>query len=237
MSRNLIAVFFYNNKNTVRSVLSGLKRLDEKNCTFLLINDASIDNTLFEIHKYKNNITNCVFINNRVNKGFGINYKFSIEYSIKNKFDKLIFFHGDNQYPLNKINLLINKLNKHDLCYGSRFLNVKSVKNNMPKSRYIANQLLTYYLNFLFKKKATEYFSGFRGLKVKSLININLKKISNFYDIEQQVHFIFIKKKKRIAEFSIPTRYYAKSSSIPPFKYCLKIIITALYFAFFFKNY
>jgi glycosyltransferase involved in cell wall biosynthesis len=233
MPKNLIAVFFYNNKKTVGSVLLGLKKLDLKNTYFLLINDASIDNTLFEIHKYKKKIKNSIFINNSINRGFARNYKFSIKYAIKNSFDKLVFFHGDKQYPLNKINLLINKLNHYDLCYGSRFLNRDSVKQNMPRLRYFANKFLTYYLNFLFKAKVTEYFSGFRGFKVESLLNINLKKFSNFYEIEQQIHFYFIKKKKNISEFSIPTRYYTKHSSIPPFKYCLRIIVTGLFFALF----
>ena len=129
--------------------------------------------------------------------------------------------------------MLINKLDNSDLCYGSRFLNIKSVNENMPKMRYFGNRILTYYLNFLFKQKVTEYFSGFRGFKVESLKIIKLKNFSNFYDIEQQIHLYFIKKKKRIREISIPTVYWTKNSTLPPLKYCVKIILTGLYYLFF----
>jgi hypothetical protein len=233
MKKNLVAIFFYNNEKKVKDVLLGLSKLDLKNTTFLLINDNSLDATLSKIIFFKKNLKKTVFVNNITNKGFASNYKFSINYAIKKKFYKLIFFHGDNQYPINKINLLINKLDNSDLCYGSRFLNIKSVNENMPKMRYFGNRILTYYLNFLFKQKVTEYFSGFRGFKVESLKIIKLKNFSNFYDIEQQIHLYFIKKKKRIREISIPTVYWTKNSTLPPLKYCVKIILTGLYYLFF----
>ena len=49
---------------------------------------------------------------NKTNQGFGLNYKFSISFA-KNNYKNIIFLHGDNQYPAEKINLIENVLNYH----------------------------------------------------------------------------------------------------------------------------
>ena len=61
----------------------------------------------------------------------------------------------------------------------------------------------------------------------------NLHKLSNSYPIEQQVHYIFIKKRLKISEFPIPTVYDGQISRIPPVRYVLTIIFSALYYLIF----
>lgn len=64
----------------------------------------------------------------------------------------------------------------------------------MPFLRFITNILLTKFINLLLRNNASEYFSGLRGMKVEKLKEINLKKLANNWIIEQEIHFIFIKK-------------------------------------------
>ncbi|MDC3174114.1 hypothetical protein OA949_02535, partial [Candidatus Pelagibacter sp.] len=177
---------------------------------------------------------NCKIIKNKINQGFGLNYKFSINYARKSKYKFIIFLHGDNQYPAEKINVIEKKLENSSLCYGSRRLNKSSMFRNMPLSRYVANVILTFFINLIFNNKATEYFSGFRGINLKFLKNINLKKFSNNWVIEQQVHFAFIKKKYKISEISIKTKYEKNQiSMIPPFTYVLSVIKSIIIFSLF----
>ena len=232
MSRVLIVIFCYNVEENIRFILKKIKKnkLNNKR-DILFIDDSSTDKTNKILKSYK--ITNSKIIKNRHNQGFGLNYKFSIKYAIKKKYKKLIFLHGDNQYPANKIPDVDKKLDISSLCYGSRKLNVKSMKKNMPKMRLIANIILTFFINFMLRNNATEYFSGFRGIRVEKLKEIKLNNFANKWIIEQQIHFYFINKKKKITEIQIPTVYNeTQESKIPPFSYVFSVIINTIKFAF-----
>ena len=99
--------------------------------------------------------------------------------------------------------------------------------------RLIANLFLTFLINILLKSNATEFFSGFRGLKVEKLTKLNLNKFSDKWIIEQQIHFEFIKKNLRISEISIPTVYEDnQKSEIPPIRYVFSVIYNVLKYSF-----
>ena len=228
MKKTIVIIFCYNVEDHIPAILKEIKLLKlNKNKDFLFIDDNSTDKTNLIINDY--NLQNSKIIFNKKNKGFGLNYKFSILYAIKKKYKKLIFLHGDNQYPVKKIQLIDNELNNVSLSYGSRRLNISSMKKNMPTLRLIANIILTSFINFMLKNKSTEYFSGFRGLRVDELKKLNLNKFSNTWIIEQQIHFDFIKKKKLISEIAIPTVYKkSQISKIPPFKYVFSVILNTI---------
>ena len=85
----------------------------------------------------------------------------------------------------------------------------------------------------MLKNQATEYFSGFRGLRVDKLKKINLKKFSNKWIIEQQIHFEFINKNYLISEISIPTVYKNNQiSKLPPFNYVFSVLTSTFRFSF-----
>lgn len=231
----LICIFSYNVDKYVERVFYKLKKFKHLNKTILFINDCSTDNTrnvLKEIKK-NNKKLDIKIINNKKNFGYGGNYKIAIKFSLKNKFDKLIFLHGDDQYPANKIDKLVNYLEKSDLAFGSRMTNIKSSRKNMPLIKIIVNSVLTKFINVLFRVNYSEYFSGFRGFNTDKLKNINLKNLSESYPIEQEIHYIFIKKKYKISEFPIPTVYEDQISRIPPIRYVITVISNAIYYSLF----
>jgi dolichol-phosphate mannosyltransferase len=232
MNDTLVVVFCYNVEKNIKNLIIKLKKnkIDLKR-DILFIDDCSTDKTNKILNSYK--INNSIIIKNKKNQGFGLNYKFSIKYSIKNKYKKVIFLHGDNQYPANKVPLLDSLLEKVSLCYGSRRLNFKIMMKNMPKLRLFANLILTIFINFILRNSASEYFSGFRGFRVNKLKKINLKNFDDKWVIEQQIHFYFIKKKYSISEFSIPTIYKKNQiSNIPAFYYVLSVLINAFKFSY-----
>ena len=173
-------------------------------------------------------------ISNKINQGFGKNYKFAINFAEKNHYQKIIFLHGDNQYPCNKVDIIKKELNYFSLSYGSRRINIKNMFKNMPLPRFIANVILTYVINIFLRNNATEYFSGFRGIKINSLKKINYKKLSDNWIIEQQIHFEFIKKGFKISEIAINTIYEkSQKSMVPPFNYVLDVIKNMIKYALF----
>ncbi len=231
--KSLVVIFCYNVEENILKIIEKIKKLQlNKNFDFLFLEDKSKDSTL-EILK-KNNLKNCKIIENKTNQGFGLNYKYSIKYAKKHNYKHIIFLHGDNQYPAEKIKLIDKKLENSSLCFGSRSLNKSSMIKNMPLMRYIANVILTYLINIVFSNNASEYFSGFRGINLKYLNKINLDEYSDNWVIEQQIHFSFIKKNYNILEIPIKTRYEKNQvSMIPPFTYVLSVVKSVILFSLF----
>jgi glycosyltransferase involved in cell wall biosynthesis len=232
--KTIIVIFCFNVENFIKKTIYDLKKQKLINCDYLYIDDGSTDNTLKKIKKYTKfyNFKNYFIRINKKNCGYGKNYKTSFNFSINKGYKKIIFYHGDNQYPSSKINLLNKLLEKNDLVFGSRKKNYASIKRNMPFLRYIGNIFLTKFINTLYKSKTSEYFSGFRGFKTSALKKIQYQKLSNSWIIEQQVHFVFLKKKFNIKEIAIPTVYDGQSSNLPVIRYCLSVIFNAIKFYF-----
>ena len=233
----LISVFTFNVENFIESLFLDLKKYGHLEKEIICLNNNSSDNTVKKINelKFKMKIPNLKIISHSSNMGYGYNKKISFDYAIYNNFDKIIFIHGDNQYPAAGINQMISLLDNCTLAYGSRFLNKISVKQNMPKIKYFANPLLTSIINFLAKKNYSEYFSGFRGYTVLDLREFNYKKLSNSWIFEQQMMFEIIKKKMKIEEFMIPTVYGEQVSLVPPVRYCISLFRSLIYY-FIFKR-
>ena len=108
--------------------------------------------------------------------------------------------------------------------------NVKSSRKNMPFIKVIVNSILTKFINILFRVNYSEYFSGFRGFNTDKLKNINLKNLSETYPIEQEIHYIFIKKKYKILEFQ-----YQLFTKIKYLAFLLKYVITAIFTAIYYS--
>ena len=234
----LISVFCYNVGKFIFSVLEKIYSTNHHETSIIIINDYSKDNTISEIYRFieKHKSKNIEIINNEKNMGYGYNYKLSFNFAIKHNYEKIIFIHGDGQYPPSQINTMSRLLTSNTIVFGSRFLNLLSVKENMPLKRFLANRVLTIFINLLFRRKFTEYFSGFRGYNIAEIKKIKFDDLSDKWIFEQQLQFRVMKKNMNIEEFSIQTVYDNQVSNLPPIRYCLEVIINSIVFAFFKKN-
>ena len=192
----LISVFCYNVGKFIFSVLEKIYSTNHHETSIIIINDYSKDNTIPEIYRFieKHKSKNIEIINNDKNMGYGYNYKLSFNFAIKHNYEKIIFIHGDGQYPPSQINTMSRLLTSNTLVFGSRFLNLLSVKENMPLRRFFANRVLTIFINLLFRRKFTEYFSGFRGYNIAEIKKIKFNDLSDKWIFEQQLQFRIIKK-------------------------------------------
>ena len=234
----LISVFCYNVGEFIFDVLEKIYSSGHQDTSIITINDFSKDNTISEIYRFieKHKSKNIEIINNEKNMGYGYNYKFSFNFAIKHNYEKVIFIHGDGQYPPGQINNMSELLTSNVLVFGSRFINLLSVKKNMPLKRFIANRVLTIFINLLFRRKFTEYFSGFRGYNIAEIKKIKFNDLSDKWIFEQQLQFRVMKKNMNIEEFPIQTVYDNQVSSLPPIRFCLEVIINSIVFAFFKKS-
>tara|TARA_B100000767_G_C19598245_1_gene464466 strand:+ start:113 stop:829 length:717 start_codon:yes stop_codon:yes gene_type:complete len=228
----LISIFTLNVSEFIESLFLDLKKYELINYSIICINNNSSDDTVHVINNLKDkmNIKNLEVISHSKNMGYGYNKKVSFDYAIKNNFEKIIFIHGDNQYPASGIDEMMSLLDTHSLAYGSRFLDLDSVKENMPKLKYFANPFFTKIINFVSGNNYSEYFSGFRGYRVKELTKINYDDLSNDFVLDQQMMFEMITKGLSIAEFKIPTVYGNQVSKVPPIMYTLSLFKNILFY-------
>ena len=234
----LISIFCYNVGEFIFDVLEKIYVSNHHDTSIIIINDYSKDNTISEVYRFieKHKSRNIKIINNEKNMGYGRNYKISFNFAIKNDYKKIVFIHGDGQYPPSQITKMSQLLTSNTLVFGSRFLNLLSVKENMPMKRFFANRALTIFINLLFRKKFTEYFSGFRGYNIDEIKKIKFEDLSDKWIFEQQLQFRLMNKKMKIEEFPIQTVYDNQVSNLPPVKYCFEVIANSVLFAFFKKN-
>ena len=234
----LISIFCYNVGEFIFNVLEKIYSSDHHDTSIIIINDHSKDNTILEVYRFieKHKSKNIEIINNKKNMGYGYNYKISFNFAINHNYNKIIFIHGDGQYPPSQITKMSELLSSNALVFGSRFLNLLSVKENMPFKRFFANRMLTIFINLIFRKSFTEYFSGLRGYNVSEIKKIKFNDLSDKWIFEQQLQFRMMNNKMKIEEFPIQTVYDNRVSNLPPIKYCFEVIINSILFAFFKKN-
>ena len=221
----LISVFTLNVSQFIKSLFLDLKKNELINYHIICLNNNSEDDTLQVINnlKVEMNIKNLEIISHTQNMGYGFNKKVTFDYAIKNNFKKIVFLHGDNQYPASGVNEMLGLLDSNSLVFGSRFLNKKSVQENMPRIKFLINPFFTKIINLLSGSSFSEYFSGFRGYRVDDLKKINYKNLSNDFVLDQQMMFEIMKMNLKITEFEIPTVYGNQVSKVQPIMYTLSL--------------
>jgi len=91
---------------------------------------------------------------------------------------------------------------KVEIVFGSRFLEMSSIKKfQMGIHRYLANLLLTFISNLVFKQKLTDMETAVKSFKTTSIKFLNLT--SDRFDIEPELVKELAKLEKKIYEVSI----------------------------------
>ena len=114
-----IGIPAYNEEKNIASIITKLKKITD---SIIVCDDGSSDMTS-EISKN----LGAIVISHKKNMGYGYNYKLSFDFAIKNNYEKIIFIHGDGQYPPSQITKMSGFLNSNTLVFGSRFLDLSSV--------------------------------------------------------------------------------------------------------------
>ena len=226
----LIFIPAYNVEKKIKKVLKKIPKIIfyKYNIKILIIEDNSTDNTLVLVKKIiKNKYNKINLIVNKKNKGYGGVQKIAFDYAIKKKFKYVIMLHGDNQYPANKILLLIKPLisNKYDAVFGSRMINsFNALKGGMPLYKYLGNLVLTFFQNTILSSNLSEFHSGYRSYKVSSLKKIKFKINTNDFHFDTEIIIQFLKKDFKIKEIAMPTHYGDEISHLKSIPYGLNIV-------------
>ena len=238
MRKEKILIFIpaYNVEKKITKVLNKIPKIvfNKYNIKILVIEDNSSDKTLSVIKKVikkRGDKIKIYLIVNKKNKGYGGVQKIAFNYAIKKNFKYVIMLHGDNQYPANKILLLIKPLltNKYDAVFGSRMINsINALKGGMPLYKYLGNIALTFFQNLVLSSNLSEFHSGYRSYKVSSLKKIKFKINTNDFHFDTEIIIQFLKNNLKIKEIAMSTHYGDEISHLKSIPYGLNIVRSTL---------
>jgi glycosyltransferase involved in cell wall biosynthesis len=176
----------------------------------LLVDDASSDETV-EIARQLNLE---LFIHNR-NYGYGGNQKTCYAEALKANADIVVMVHPDYQYDPTCLPRIIQPIEdgSADVVLGSRLMSISPVKQGMPWWKYLGNRVLTRVENAAFGLRLSEYHTGYRAFSRQALETINFQMNSDRFIFDQEVIAQIVDAGFRIAEISVPTRYFPEASS------------------------
>jgi hypothetical protein len=100
-----------------------------------------------------------------------------------------------------------------DVVLGSRLMGLHPMRQGMPWWKYYSNRALTMLENLTFGLQLSEYHTGYRAFRREVLESVNLQMNSDKFIFDQEIMAQAVDLKARIAEVSVPTRYFAEASS------------------------
>ena len=154
MKKNKILIVLpcFNEENFIINALDNLHKILEREDVFLLaIDDGSVDNTI-NILKNDNRVD--FLLKSNQNQGLAKVFSSAQNFVITNKFDFMIMYDCDSQYPTSQIIELIQKSKNNDIVIGCR-----DFKNN---------DVFTYSKNLL-QRIGSASISKIAGLKIKDV--------------------------------------------------------------------
>jgi len=234
--RVLIFIVAYNAETTITSVLNRIPpSLRNPNVEVLIIDDSSSDQTFATglKHETPEGGFRITILRNPENQRYGGNQKLGYRYAIDHGFDIVALVHGDGQYAPEKLPDLIEPLAKGeaDAVFGSRMMRKQdALAGGMPVYKWVGNQVLTAFENFVLGTNLSEFHSGYRLYSVEALKKLPFERNANDFhfdtDIIIQLHFAGM----RIVELPIPTFYGDEICRVNGVKYawdCVKAVVRA----------
>lgn len=151
--KSLIIIPAYNEEENIERVVEKIKSFGYD---YLVINDCSKDKTS-EILR-RNNYNH---LDLSVNVGLAGVTRIGFKYGFDNNYDCVINVDGDGQHPVDKVNLLVEEIEKgYDYVVGSRFVEEKKPFN----LRMIGSRIICALIKIKTGKTVSDPTSGMRAL-------------------------------------------------------------------------
>jgi hypothetical protein len=101
-----------------------------------------------------------------------------------------------------------------DLVLGSRILGGEALGGGMPLYKYLSNRFLTLVENLAFRKRLSEYHTGFRAYSRRFLETIPFLLNSDRFVFDSEILAQAVAYGFEITEIPVPTRYFKEASSV-----------------------
>src|SRR5256714_10071950 len=232
--RLLIFIVAYNAQTTIQKVLSRIPRsLRGDNVEVLVIDDSSQDDTFGNGLRYQqcDSDFKITVLRTPENQGYGGNQKLGYRYAIDNGFDIVALIHGDGQYAPEKLPELLAPLlaEEADAVLGSRMIDKRAARSGgMPAYKWIGNQILTAFQNWMLRTALSEFHSGYRLYSTAALAQIPFEKNTNDFPFDTEIIVQLVMKNQRIGDLPVPTYYGDEICHVNGLKYAWNISKTML---------
>jgi glycosyltransferase involved in cell wall biosynthesis len=150
------------------------------------------------------------------NTGYGGNQKTCYLEALKDGAGIVVMLHPDYQYDSRLVPELIRpiKEGEADLVLGSRVLGGGTLAGGMPVYKYLANRFLTLVENLAYRKRLSEYHTGFRAYSRRFLETVPFLLNSDRFVFDSQILAQAVAFGFEITEIPVPTRYFEEASSV-----------------------
>ena len=234
----LVFVPGYNVENTIEKVFFGLmKTKKELNFDILFIDNKSKDRTYEILNKLikQNKTKNINLIKNPKNLGYGGSQKVAFRYAFRKKYDYLIEYDGDMQYPFLEVLSLYKKIKEtgSSIVFGSRVTTKENI-SQMPFWKAFGNKFFNMLNKWALNIEVSEIHTGFRIYNLKNIEGFNLKRCHNDYRWTMDSVIEIIKINNHLSEIPVKALYH-KDSSSPSFKQLFKTMLYMLFRALKYK--
>jgi 2-polyprenyl-3-methyl-5-hydroxy-6-metoxy-1,4-benzoquinol methylase len=165
------------------------------------------------------------------NYGYGGNQKIGFSYALERGLDHIILLHGDGQYAPEVLPDLIWPVlfDGADVVFGSRMLEPRTaLRGGMPLYKWVGNQILTRFQNFVLNMHLSEFHTGYRLYATAVLKRVPFEANSDGFHFDTQVIIQCRALGVGIHEIPIPTYYGDEICHVNGMKYAWDVSYDAL---------
>lgn len=217
----------YNAAKTIESVFDRIpKDFWHKIDHVLIVNDGSKDNLPEVIGRIRKKYHKIGVLTHPQNRGYGAAQKTGFTEAVRLGADIAVLLHSDGQYAPEILQKMVAPIEngEADVVLGSRMLGGGALKGGMPLYKYLGNRGLTIIENLAYGMHISEYHTGYMIYSRKALATIPFTRLSNTFHFDGEMVMMSGKKRLRIREVPIPTRYAEEKSHLKPIKYGIDVL-------------
>jgi glycosyltransferase involved in cell wall biosynthesis len=177
----------------------------------LLVDDASTDETAAAALR-----AGFELIQHPANVGYGANQKTCYVRAARDGADIVVMVHADHQYDPKLVAEMIRPIEagEADVVIGSRMLEDEAIAGGMPRWKWLGNRFLTSIENVAFRRRYSEYHTGYRAFSTELLSSLPFLRNSDGFVFDQEIFAQIVSRRARVVEIAIPTRYFLEASSV-----------------------
>lgn len=178
----------------------------------IIVDDASSDQT----SEIAATLSQTQIVQHATNLGYGGNQKTCYRTALQHGADIVVMVHPDYQYTPALIPAMASLIGNgvYPCVLGSRILGGHALRGGMPVWRYVANRLLTLFINLMTGAKLSEYHTGYRAFSRNLLERLPFERNSDDFVFDNEILLQILWLGETIGEVTCPTRYAVESSSI-----------------------
>jgi len=222
MYKSIVIIPCYNVKDQILKVIEKID-LNKIHRVILVDDFCPQESGNFVKKEIRNRKIKIIF--SKKNLGVGGAFKLGLNFAKKYKPDQIIKIDGDGQHNPRLIEKFINNQKKYPnrMIKGRREMSFFLTK--IPIKRFIGNYVISLIIRFIIKNsKLNDVVNGFISLPKSIFSKINFRSISSDFFFEQDLIIYISKKKFKINEISISTKYFHEKSNLSEIKVILPFI-------------